>query len=55
VQDNVPHVFHLAVGLEHLLIQLKLHHHVLGRGQARDRGHLGALGMLLDPKAAQEV
>ena len=55
LQDYVPHIFHLALRLEHLLIQIQLHHHVLGRGQARDRGHLGALGILLDAEAAQEV
>ena len=55
LQDYVPHVFHLALGLEHLLVEIQLHHHMLGRGQTRDRRYLWPLCMLLDAKAAQEV
>ena len=55
VQDYVSHVLHLTLGLEDLLIEVQLHHNMLGRGQTRDSGYLRALGMLLDAEAAQEV
>ena len=55
VQDYVSHVLHLTLRLEDLLIEVQLHHNMLGRGQTRDSRYLRALGMLLDAEAAQEV